>query len=71
MAAMGIGELSAAEMPAAPAGVMAAPCQRAGWAQPSDWEEHRAEITKLHRDEGKTVKEIEKVMQQRHGFRAT
>lgn len=38
---------------------------------PNDWAERRGEFTRLYVNEGKTLKQIAEIFQQRHGFDAT
>ena len=37
----------------------------------NDWAAHKAEIKKLHIDEGRSVEEVRDILKARHGFRAT
>jgi hypothetical protein len=38
---------------------------------PAEWESHRQAITHLYLTEGKPLKEVQQIMQARHGFKAT
>ncbi|KAH8882937.1 hypothetical protein GQ53DRAFT_664917, partial [Thozetella sp. PMI_491] len=42
-----------------------------GYASDRDWERHKALITRLYRDENKTLKEVMAIMLYKHGFHAT
>ena len=37
----------------------------------AEWVRHRQEITHLYLAEGKLLKEVQQIMQTRHGFKAT
>jgi len=41
------------------------------YAQPEDWARHKATISRLYRDEGKTLDEVREYMETMHNFRAT
>ncbi|KAI0521125.1 hypothetical protein F5B22DRAFT_39414 [Xylaria bambusicola] len=44
---------------------------RAGWATPSDWASHRSLITALYIDQNRTLKDIMRIMEEKHNFFAT
>ena len=42
-----------------------------GWAAKEEWTKHEADIKQLYVHEKKTLKEVKRLMESRHGFRAT
>ncbi len=44
---------------------------RRPWATGADWNSHRALITRLYRDEDRTLTDVMEIMERRHGFYAT
>jgi hypothetical protein len=41
------------------------------WAASKDWEDYRGPITRLYRDENRTLRETMRLMEEVYGFRAT
>jgi hypothetical protein len=41
------------------------------WATFADWKHHRAEITRLYRDENRVLRDVVEIMQEKHDFQAT
>ena len=42
-----------------------------GWAAKEEWTKRKAEIKQLYMHENKTLTEVRRLMEKRHGFRAT
>ena len=42
-----------------------------GWATKEEWTKHKADIKQLYVHEKKPLKEVKRLMESRHGFRAT
>ena len=45
--------------------------QPPGWAGGSEWEEHRGMIQELYQSQNLSLKEVMRIMEECHGFRAT
>ena len=58
-------------IPMRPAMSSAGVSRQQGYASERDWERHKGLITRLYRDENKTLKEVMAIMYHRHGFHAT
>ncbi len=42
-----------------------------GWVSGDEWEMHRASIQDLYQTQNLSLKEVMRIMEERHGFRAT
>ena len=38
---------------------------------PKAWEDHKAELVRLYSTEGRPLKDVQNILQRRHGFKAS